>query len=600
MKFSRKQTIGENLLYLMVWAAIFLVPVLNSQMMSELHINLENVLIAWRQIAPYFVIFLIHNVVLAPRYMLRRKYWKYLLSDLALIIGVFWLVQIYEEHLANNLIAQANTNVSEAYRQASFSNLEVYWNIVLGFFMTGANTGIKLIYQSMRDEQKMEALKRQNLQAEMDYLKYQINPHFFMNTLNNIHALIDIDAESAKNAVIELSKMMRYVLYDSGHELISLNRDIQFLENYIELMRIRYTDDVDIRLEYPHNLPEQVSIPPLLLIVFVENAFKHGISYNHPRSSASASDTPTKRSSLPSKTAAIPHPKNTTKPESDSKTSANGSRSSTAKRAIPWRSSKPKQPIPSTSKSRLSMLKCIAIDDEPLALRQIAAYIAKIPYLELVARFNNAIEAQQRLAAEKVDLIFVDINMPDLNGVEFVRGLLDRPMVVFTTAYSEYAVEGFKLDAVDYLLKPFSFADFSRAAAKANSLYELRHNQRPPQESESEALPKDQEYISVKADYKVSLVKIADIVYIESEGEYVRMHLADGTAITTLFRLKNMETALPADSFMRVHRSYIVNLKAIRSYIKGRIYLSDTEYIPIGEIYKEAFQEYIRKNFRNL
>ena len=246
------------------------------------------------------------------------------------------------------------------------------------------------------------------------------------------------------------------------------------------------------------------------------------------------------------------------------------------------------------------MLKCIAIDDEPLALRQIAAYIAKIPYLELVARFNNAIEAQQRLAAEKVDLIFVDINMPDLNGVEFVRGLLDRPMVVFTTAYSEYAVEGFKLDAVDYLLKPFSFADFSRAAAKANSLYELRHNQRPPQESESEALPKDQEYISVKADYKVSLVKIADIVYIESEGEYVRMHLADGTAITTLFRLKNMETALPADSFMRVHRSYIVNLKAIRSYIKGRIYLSDTEYIPIGENYKEAFLNYIRQNFRNL
>ena len=282
MKFSRKQTIGENLLYLMVWAAIFLVPVLNSQMMSEMHVNLENVLIAWRQIAPYLIIFVIHNTVLAPRYMLRRKYGKYLLSDLALIIGVFWLVQIYEEHLADNLVAQADPQLSEAYRQASFSNLEIYWNIVLGFFMTGANTGIKLIYQSMRDEQKMEALKRQNLQAEMDYLKYQINPHFFMNTLNNIHALIDIDAESAKSAVIELSKMMRYVLYESGRELISLNRDVQFLRNYIELMRIRYTDDVDIRVEYPGNLPEQVTIPPLLLIVFVENAFKHGVSYNHP------------------------------------------------------------------------------------------------------------------------------------------------------------------------------------------------------------------------------------------------------------------------------------------------------------------------------
>lgn len=246
------------------------------------------------------------------------------------------------------------------------------------------------------------------------------------------------------------------------------------------------------------------------------------------------------------------------------------------------------------------MLKCIAIDDEPLALRQIAAYIAKVPYLELMARFNNALEAQQRLAEEKIDLIFVDVNMPDLNGVDFVRGLVERPMVIFTTAYSEYAVEGFKLDAVDYLLKPFSFADFSRAAAKANSLYELRHNQRPAQEPETEALPRDREYLTVKADYKVSLVRIADILYIESEGEYVRLHLANGTTITTLFRLKNMETALPSDSFMRVHRSYIVNLRAIHSYIKGRIYLNDSEYVPIGENYKEAFQNYIRQNFRNL
>lgn len=246
------------------------------------------------------------------------------------------------------------------------------------------------------------------------------------------------------------------------------------------------------------------------------------------------------------------------------------------------------------------MLKCIAIDDEPLALRQIAAYIGKIPYLELAARFNNALEAQQWLASERVDLIFVDINMPDLSGVEFVRGLIDRPMVIFTTAYSEYAVEGFKLDAVDYLLKPFSFADFSRSAAKANSLYELRHNQRPPQEPATEALSKDTEYLSVKADYKVTLVRISDIVYIESEGEYVRMHLADGSTITTLFRLKNMETTLPSDSFMRVHRSYIVNLRAIRSYIKGRIYLNDTDYVPIGENYKEAFQSYIKRNFRNL
>lgn len=247
------------------------------------------------------------------------------------------------------------------------------------------------------------------------------------------------------------------------------------------------------------------------------------------------------------------------------------------------------------------MLKCIAIDDEPLALRQLKSYIEKIPYLELTATCNNALEAQQFLAAQHVDLIFVDINMPDLSGVEFVRSLVDRPMVIFTTAYSEYAVEGFKLDAVDYLLKPFSFVDFSRSAGKANSLYELRHNQRAGvPEATPEALPKDKEYISVKADYKVSLVKISDIVYLESEGEYVRMHLADGTTITTLFRLKNMEAALPSDMFMRVHRSYIVNLRCIKGYVRGRVFLSDTEYVPIGENYKESFQHYIDSNFKNL
>lgn len=245
------------------------------------------------------------------------------------------------------------------------------------------------------------------------------------------------------------------------------------------------------------------------------------------------------------------------------------------------------------------MLKCIAIDDEPLALRQLNAYIAKTPYLESVGACDNALEAQQLLATQSVDLIFCDISMPDLSGVDFVRSLVERPMVIFATAYSDYAVEGFRLDAVDYLLKPISFADFSRAAAKANSLYELRHGQRQGQ-APSEAEPRDREYISVKADYKTSLVKIADLVWLESESEYVRMHLADGSTLTTLFRLKNMEAALPSESFMRVHRSYIVNLRRITGYARGRVYLDNAEYVPVGENYKEQFLAYIEKNYPNL
>ncbi len=281
MKLQKKEAIGENLLYVMVWTAIILVPVLNSQMMSELHVNFEKVLIAWRQIAPYFVIFALHNGYLAPRLMLRRKYGKYVSGVLLLVVGVFAGVYGYEEAMPFEAVYGELPNAAGPQR-VSFTNLEIYWNVVLGIFMCGANTGIKLIYQSIRDEQTMTELKHQNLQAEMDYLKYQINPHFFMNTLNNIHALIDIDADSAKSAVIDLSKMMRYVLYDSGHASTTLERDLQFLRNYIELMRIRYTDDVEIRIDTPEGLPLQAAIPPLLLIVFVENAFKHGVSSHRP------------------------------------------------------------------------------------------------------------------------------------------------------------------------------------------------------------------------------------------------------------------------------------------------------------------------------
>ena len=194
--------------------------------------------------------------------------------------------------------------------------------------------------------------------------------------------------------------------------------------------------------------------------------------------------------------------------------------------------------------------------------------------------------------------------MPDLMGTEFVRSLSSqqRPMVIFTTAYSEYAIEGFKLDALDYLLKPFSLADFERSAKKALSLYELIKGRGENSSTQSEAEPSDNDndHISIRADHKVSLIKVRDIIYIESSGEYVRLHLADGTRIMTLFRIKNIEATLPSELFMRVHRSYIVNLKCITGYARGRVFLNNNEYVPIGENYKEQFQNYIRENYPTL
>ena len=243
-------------------------------------------------------------------------------------------------------------------------------------------------------------------------------------------------------------------------------------------------------------------------------------------------------------------------------------------------------------------MRCIAIDDEPLALRQISGYIGKIPFLELAATFRSAVAAQAWLQENETDLIFVDINMPDMTGVEFVQTLDSKAMVIFTTAYAEYAIEGFKLSAIDYLLKPFGLKDITRASEKALSLYELLQLQKSSQseQEESEALPAsedDKSVISVHADRKTHLVKLANIVYLESAGEYVRLHLSDGTKLVTLFRLKNMENALQSSQFMRVHRSYIVNLAHITGYTKGRIFLSNEDYIPIGENYKEQITNYM-------
>ena len=195
------------------------------------------------------------------------------------------------------------------------------------------------------------------------------------------------------------------------------------------------------------------------------------------------------------------------------------------------------------------MIRCIIVDDEPLAVAQLEKYVERVPFLVNVGSCSSAAEAMEILSDGNVDAMFVDINMPDIDGVQLVRSLARPPMVVFTTAYSEYAIEGFRLDAIDYLLKPFGFDELLRSAGKAQSLFEL-HNLRLQTETatamdEGEGAEpasdgvdesNDKEYISIRADHKTSLVKLANIVYLESEGEYVRMHLNDGTKIVTLFR----------------------------------------------------------------
>ena len=277
---ANKPLIGENLLYIMVWAMALLVPILNSKMMSEEHVYLSNILLVWSKLLPYIIIFVINNALLAPKFFFQKRYLAYIAISLVMLTAIFYPIEHYQEEL--RLLEYPDGTNYFIHGRASFTDLAWYWNVLLGLFMMGANCSIKFIFRSMQAEQKMVAMERHALQAEMDYLKYQINPHFFMNTLNNIHAMIDIDSEAAKEIVIELSKMMRYVLYDSEKQQTNLEQEVQFTENYVELMRVRYPSDVDVRFDVQRPLPVDAKVPPLLPIVFVENAFKHGVSYNRP------------------------------------------------------------------------------------------------------------------------------------------------------------------------------------------------------------------------------------------------------------------------------------------------------------------------------
>ena len=236
------------------------------------------------------------------------------------------------------------------------------------------------------------------------------------------------------------------------------------------------------------------------------------------------------------------------------------------------------------------MIRCIAIDDEPLALKQIADYINKTPFLELAGLCESALQAIEVLDKTLVDLMFVDINMPDLSGMEFVKSLENPPLIVFITAYSEYAIEGFRVDAIDYLLKPVSYGDFLKSANKVKSWFDAQ--QQKPAEVTS-----NKDFLFIKSEYKILRINFDDIKYIEAMSEYIRIHLVSSKPVMTQLSMKSIEDKLPEDRFMRVHRSFIINLSKISVIERNRIIFDGNVYIPVSEQYKSRFQNYLDKNF---
>ena len=304
MKSMQRQSWAEDTIYLILWGILFASPLVSFYIRSvnapEVTFNWTEILIIWRKFALFFVIFLLHNFLLAPLLIERGKKLLYAVT-ITLVVVLFTIYQCStrpdtlpldrpmdlpearhpqeEEFFEPRPPHEAKGPRHHHDKQPPFiiGEHDIVAVVIL-ILLLGMNLGIKHYFKTRENQQKLADLEKENLAQQLEYLKYQINPHFLMNTLNNIHTLIEIDQEKAQEAVIQLSKILRYVLYDSNKKWVLMSQEVAFMENYVKLMRMRYTD----RLRFTVSSPDQgtgVLIPPMLFISFVENAFKHGVSY---------------------------------------------------------------------------------------------------------------------------------------------------------------------------------------------------------------------------------------------------------------------------------------------------------------------------------
>ena len=314
----KKQSRQENLIYLTVWGLLFAVPLLSVYVRTVSDVNLEfnwtEVFIVWKHFAVYLVLFLVHNFLLAP--LLVHSHKRILYFSLVTVLIVAFVAYRYnsrpdrnEHHMPpmEKPLPPPSTKMGMEGKKPPFRHHPPPFKgdmkppfkgglegrdapppfligeheimaIVVLILMFAANLGIKNYIRSRDDRKRLVELEKQNLEQQLEYLRYQINPHFFMNTLNNIHALVDFDPAKAQETIVELSNMMRFVLYEGNKQSVPLSRELDFIRHYVTLMQLRYTDKVKITLDLPQETPDR-QIPPLILVTFIENAFKHGVSY---------------------------------------------------------------------------------------------------------------------------------------------------------------------------------------------------------------------------------------------------------------------------------------------------------------------------------
>lgn len=300
MYWMKNQSRQENLAYLVVWSLLFATPLLSLYLRTMSDDNLsfhwEEVFFIWGRFAIYLLLFLLHNFLIAPLLIHQHRKALYLTVMVAILAGFVFFQSSLHPKVQHHMRGPRPPQMEQMERMDRMGPRPPHFDgrrtpppfvrehdilsIVVLLLMFGANLGAKLFFRTRSDQRKLQELEKQNLEQQLEYLKYQINPHFFMNTLNNIHALVDIDPKKAQETILELSKMMRFVLYEGDKSGVPLTKEFEFIRTYTKLMQLRFTDKVKMTIDVPNEAPDK-TIPPLMLISFIENAFKHGISYQH-------------------------------------------------------------------------------------------------------------------------------------------------------------------------------------------------------------------------------------------------------------------------------------------------------------------------------
>ena len=289
MGIFKKQTKQETIIYTIVWIVLFLSPLVSllfghNDSSKDPEWIKHGLFDTWASLLTFFIVFLIHNHALAPMIVNHKRVILYFVTCAALVT-VFQLAHCSHKPNGQPLISIADSEMPppppppNGHPPIDKHDLSTFMIVIM---MLGANLGVKYYFQNEEEKKHLAKLKEQSLKQELDYLRYQINPHFVMNTLNNIHALVDIDPEQAKDSIVDMSRMMRYLLYESDKQYVTLNNALIFLKKYLNLMKLRYTDQVIVNLDIPEACNDDIILGPLLFIPFVENAFKHGVAYDKP------------------------------------------------------------------------------------------------------------------------------------------------------------------------------------------------------------------------------------------------------------------------------------------------------------------------------